>query len=253
MTQERSNDYTTGLVRELAKLPHETEWVEFKINQAEPQEVGEYISALANSAALLGKRSAYLIWGIEDETHRLVGTSFRPSSTKVGNEELENWLLRLLTPKLTFGFLETEIDGYRFVVLEVEAAYRHPASFSGQDYIRVGSYKKRLKDHPERERALWRAFERTPFEEGIARERTASEEVLQLLDYPAFFDLQQQPLPSDRDAILEALAGPFAPTLIEMAEVSTPPWLFRAWPALFPTPEALGDRNIGQTSSIEAP
>jgi len=30
MTTSRSNDYLTGLVRELCKLPRETGWVEFK-------------------------------------------------------------------------------------------------------------------------------------------------------------------------------------------------------------------------------
>ncbi len=55
MTKDRSNDFLISLIRELSKLPNETEWVEFKVNDAEPQEIGEYISALSNSAALIGK------------------------------------------------------------------------------------------------------------------------------------------------------------------------------------------------------
>jgi predicted HTH transcriptional regulator len=55
--------YLHSLVRELAKLPNETEWVEFKTNYHEPQMIGEYISALSNSAALCGKPKGYLIWG----------------------------------------------------------------------------------------------------------------------------------------------------------------------------------------------
>jgi len=54
MTTDRDNDYLAGLVREICKLPHETEWVEFKVSQSDPQTVGEYISALANGAALNG-------------------------------------------------------------------------------------------------------------------------------------------------------------------------------------------------------
>jgi predicted HTH transcriptional regulator len=45
-----------------------------------------------------------------------------------------------------------------------------------------------------------------PFEDGIALERASADEVLRLLDYPAFFDLLERPLPSDRDGILLALA-----------------------------------------------
>lgn len=41
MTTDRSTEYLAGLVRELCKLPHETEWVEFKVNNADPHETGE--------------------------------------------------------------------------------------------------------------------------------------------------------------------------------------------------------------------
>ena len=102
MTTDRDNDYLAGLVRELCKLPRETEWVEFKVNHSEPQAIGEYISALANAAALNGRAFAYLVWGVEDGAHAIVGTSFLPSATKKGNEPLETWLLRLLTPKIHF-------------------------------------------------------------------------------------------------------------------------------------------------------
>lgn len=55
MTGERTATYLQGLVRELCKLPSETEWVEFKVDNTHPQEIGEYISALANASALAGK------------------------------------------------------------------------------------------------------------------------------------------------------------------------------------------------------
>ena len=63
MTTDRPAEYLVSLVRELCKLPHETEWAEFKQSNSNPQEIGEYISALANSAALEGKAFAYLVWG----------------------------------------------------------------------------------------------------------------------------------------------------------------------------------------------
>lgn len=90
--------------------------------------------------------------------------------------------------------------------MEIGRAFRHPVRFSGQEYIRIGSYKKKLKDFPEKERKLWRAFDKTHFEDGLAAEHVSSDEVLRLLDYPAFFDLLEQPLPADRSGILEALA-----------------------------------------------
>jgi len=206
MTTDRTSEYLVGLVRELCKLPTETEWVEFKHNNDNPEEIGEYLSALANSAALHGKSSAYLVWGIDDPTHEVVGTTFVPAAKKVGNEELENWLLRLLEPKIDFHFYPVEVDGKSVVLLEIGRAFRHPVRFSGQEYIRIGSYKKKLKDFPEKERGLWRIFDKMPFEDGVAAERLPADEVLRLLDYPAYFDLLKLPLPANRDGILSELA-----------------------------------------------
>jgi hypothetical protein len=59
MTSDRPADYLASLARELCALPRETEWAEFKVNDSEPQAIGEYISALANAAALVGKAFAY--------------------------------------------------------------------------------------------------------------------------------------------------------------------------------------------------
>lgn len=207
MTFERSTDYYVSVVRNLCTLSSEEEWVEFKRNTAEPQEIGEYISALSNSAALIGKPSAYLVWGVEDGTHNLVGTSFRPSKVKVGNEDFENWLLRLLSPQVSFRFFEFEIDAHTIVLLVIEPASKQPIQFSGVEYIRVRSYKKKLKDHPEKERALWRVFENASFEDGIAAENVSSKDVFQLLNSRAHFRLLNQPFPEASESNLSALAS----------------------------------------------
>ncbi len=207
MTLDRSVERLTSLVRELCKLPGETEWVEFKGNVHLPQEIGEYISALANSAATVGKAFAYMVWGISDYDHTVVGTSFNPGAKKVGNEQLESWLLRLLNPRIHFRFFKISVGGHSVVVLEIGRAVRHPVQFKGQEYIRVGSYKKNLKDFPEQERALWRIFDKTPFEDHIAVEGISDDEVLRRLDYPAYFELLELPLPENRRGILHALAS----------------------------------------------
>lgn len=205
MTPDRKPEYLISLVNELRKLPQVTEWVEFKENNAIPQDIGEYLSALANSAALSGKAFAYLVWGIENTSHRIVGTRFSPARAKVGNEELENWLLRLLSPKIHFRFFEIEVDAHKLVLLEIGRAFRHPVQFQQQECIRVGSYKKTFKDFPEKERELWRIFDQTPFEELIAADQLGSEDILMLLDYPAYFDLLKLPLADTREGILHAL------------------------------------------------
>ena len=67
-----------ALVDRLRGLPTETEWCEFKRNHYEPQVLGEYLSALANAACLSGQARAYLVFGIDDATHTVVGTQFDP-------------------------------------------------------------------------------------------------------------------------------------------------------------------------------
>ncbi len=205
MSQE--SVYLQSLVRELIALPAETEWLELKHNNGDPQQIGEYLSALSNAAAACGKAFAYLLWGIDDESHAVLGTSFDPHAAKIGNEELESWLLRQLSPKIDFRFHTVDIDAGRVVLLQIGRAFRHPVQFAGQEHIRIGTYKKKLKDFPEKERALWRIFDDTPFEDMPALEKASVEDVLRLLDYPAYFDLLGQPLPENRDGILRALTA----------------------------------------------
>lgn len=202
----RDEQYWVSLAHELRALPRETGWLEFKHNNAEPQEIGEYISALANTAALEGKAHAYLLWGVDDATHQAIGTTFDPAHKRVGNEELESWLLRQLAPKIGFHFVQLALDGLPLVLLEIDCAYRHPVQFGGAEFIRIGSYKKRLKDFQEKERELWRVLDATPFERLPAVEKLSAEEVLKRLDYPSYFDLIDRPLPDGRAAILDALA-----------------------------------------------
>jgi ATP-dependent DNA helicase RecG len=205
MSAGRSADYLKGLVHELCKLHRETEWVEFKENNSDPHKIGEYISALANAAALEERPFAYVVWGVRDTDHQIIGTDFDPSSAKIGNEELESWLLRLLEPRLHFHFYTVRIDQHRVVLLEIARAQRQPARFDGAEFIRVGSYKKKLLSFPEKERALWRMFDQTPFEAAVARENVTDDEALALLAYPSYFKLMRMPLPEHKAAILSAL------------------------------------------------
>ena len=207
MITDRPVEYLVGLVNELRKLPQETALVEFKENNDDAQEIGEYISALANSAALAGEDYAYLLWGITDTDHLVVGTSFSPCSAKKGKEDLESWLLRLLVPRIPFHFFEIFVEGRPVVMLQIERAFLHPVQFQGQEFIRIGSYKKTLRDFPEIERALWRVFDRAPFENGTAAERVSDDDVLRLLDYSAYFDLLGSPRPESDEGILESLTS----------------------------------------------
>ncbi len=194
------------LLQRLLGLSRETEWVEWKVNDFKPDDIGEYLSALSNASALHDQDFGYIVWGIENVSLRIVGTRFRPRQERIGNEELENWLATLLAPRIDFRIHEFTAEGHPVVVFEVPPATHTPVSFKGVEYIRVGSYKKKLKEHPEKERALWATFDRTTFEQGIALSGASSEDVLGLLDYPAFFEMTSQILPDGHTSVLNRLA-----------------------------------------------
>ncbi len=193
------------LIEDLRALPKESEWVEFKVDNTNPQIIGEYISALSNSANLENKEYAYLLFGIEDETHRYIGTSFKPRKEKIGNQELENWLITQLDPKVDFKIIEGTIKDKNIVIFQIETSQNRPVAFKGIEYIRVGSYKKKLKDHPEKERRIWQKAKHISFEKELAVKNILPDKVLELLDYPSVFKLLQIPLPTNKDGIFEKL------------------------------------------------
>ncbi|RTL01440.1 MAG: transcriptional regulator [Proteobacteria bacterium] len=206
MTLERTNEYLISLLHELINLPQETEWLEFKTNKAQATNIGEYISALSNSAALKGKSHGYMIWGVDNDSHEIVGTIFDPFAEKIGNEELINWLIQRLSPRIYFCFYNVDYDGKPVIILEINSASNTPVKFTHTEFIRIGSYKKPLHDHPEVAKTLWRILDQTPFELQPAAELVNEDEILQLLDYPAFFDLINLSLPENRNGIISRLA-----------------------------------------------
>jgi ATP-dependent DNA helicase RecG len=205
LSAARSADYFVKLVQRLCAVEGEREWVEFKENNVDPQLIGEYISALSNAAALAGQSHGYLVWGVRDEDRALVGTRFEPQAARKGNEALISWLARLLEPGVEFAFHPIEVDGHAMILLEIPAATRAPVRFHQEEYIRVGSAKKKLKDYPEKERALWRLFEQASFEEGIAAEHLPPGEVLQLLNLSTFCSLTSHPVPDGYERSMELL------------------------------------------------
>ena len=189
------------LIKDLLSYVDENEWIEFKVNNSNPQEIGEYISALSNSSCLHKKKFGYVVYGIENKTKNVVGTKFNPKRKK-GNEELENWLSHSLRPRIDFEIIEGLYEGQRIVVFKIDSARTSPVKFRGVPYIRVGSYKKKLSEHPEKERKLWSILNHQIFEEEIALDRVSEAKLLELLDYPNYFSLMKRKLPENREAII---------------------------------------------------
>ncbi len=146
------------IVLDLCAMNDEQEWFEFKENWFQPETLGEYVSALSNAAAFHYKKYAYFIWGVEDENHKIVGTTFN-QYCDYNKEPYQNYLARNLSPSLNFSFEEVEIQQKRVVVLVIPAAFEIPTAFKERRYIRIGSSKCNIKDYPKREIELFKILD----------------------------------------------------------------------------------------------
>lgn len=143
---------------ELLRQPCEQGVVEFKHNLELPEEIGAYISALANTAALNGVSRAWMVWGVEDGSHKVMGTHFDPFKAKVkagSNQALIMWLQQMTQPRADFEFHEVNHPDGRVVMLEIHPARSAPVGFQNVRYIRIDSHKVKLSEHPDKEARLW--------------------------------------------------------------------------------------------------
>ena len=189
------------LINELRKLPNETQWVEFKHNNYKPAMIGQDISALANSAALYEKSCAYMLWGIDDTTHEIVGTDCNLQTLKKGNQELENWLRSLLSKNADFEFHTVPMNDNNVGVLIIYRAANQTVTFEKVDYIRVGSYTKKLNEFPALQSQLWDRIRNSKFEERYAKRDLELLDALRMIDYSTYFDIKGIPQPTDATGI----------------------------------------------------
>jgi ATP-dependent DNA helicase RecG len=194
-----------ALVDELRGHPAEMPWIEFKVNNTAPDQMAKTISALSNAARLADKHDAYMVWGIEDGTHDVVGTTFEPAAAKHGNEPLEFWLSKALDPNPNVTFNVVHHPKGRVVVLEVPAATHAPVKYDGHAYVRIGSANTRLSDNIERERDLWTRLQAYAWETAVALQYVTPEAVVEMLDVQSYFELTKTPMPGTRVKILERL------------------------------------------------
>lgn len=165
------------LLEWLIGLPRENEWVEFKLSNNNPVSIGKYISALANSAIYNDESHGFLVFGVEDKTHNIVGTSVNIDTQTKGNEALKHWLNKKLDPRINFESCRLEINGHAVEIIRIDPAYKHPVRFDGIAYIRIDESLHPLSQHPQREGAIWQAVNRFSLEDSVASHGLSEEEI----------------------------------------------------------------------------
>ena len=186
-----------NLVDKLTSLSRESEIVEFKENFHSKEEIGERISALSNSACLLKQPYAYLVFGVDDTSHKVIGTTFKSKGQMVGNEELEVWLMNRLSPKIDFRCYDFEYaDKVNIALYKIPSAENVPVKFLNESYIRINSSTRRLLNYPEKEKQIWRNETADKFLLKDAVKNLSLSDIPKFLYTEVYFDLIKIPYPS---------------------------------------------------------
>lgn len=141
-------DKYIDLLETLLSYKDEYEWLDFKENWFSKDEIGEYISAIANGAALCEKEFGYIVWGVNDATKEAVGTTVN-FNKDIDNEPYKHYLARNLTPKISFETVEFKYNEARIVMLIIPQSKSIVTKFKNEAFIRIGSSKEKLSKYPE--------------------------------------------------------------------------------------------------------
>ena len=108
-----------------------------------------------------------------------------------------------LDPRIDFEIVEFDMGDKHIAMFLIPATHNQPVEFMHHAYIRVGSITRKLQEFPEKARKIWKKGDKTTFEERIALEKVAADEVVDLLDTQSYFELLGLPYPSNRQGVVE--------------------------------------------------
>ncbi len=117
----------------------ESECVEFKeANDNFPtSDIGKYFSALSNEANLRARPAGWLVFGVRDRDHAIVGTTYRENSERL--HSLKKQIADGADPSITFREIhELDLPEGRVILFEIPAAPRGtPIAWNGHFYARA--------------------------------------------------------------------------------------------------------------------
>lgn len=154
----KDQEYSKLLDTLVSLYARENRFLEFKSNSQEADRLGKYISALSNGACLEHKECAYLFFGVEDGTLKVVGTTFSIHKEKVGSQSLELYLRQYVTPKIDFKIEEFHYNGDESLPITmfiIPAAVEEPTCYKSEPYVRVDSHVTSLKEYSDWMRSIY--------------------------------------------------------------------------------------------------
>ncbi len=200
-----TQEHLLTILNKLLKLSGESELVEFKKaeNSFSDSDLGEYFSALSNEANLKGVSCAWLVFGVDDKTHQVQGTNYKPS--KLALDAMKKKIGDQTTNRITFEEIhEIEYKGHRVVMFEIPAApHGIPVAYKGHYYGRDGSSLVAL-NIVEIERIRNQGMDAS-FEMRLAKDNLSAGEVLELLNFKKLYELIDRHVPKDTSMVLDLM------------------------------------------------
>ena len=124
----------------LRDMSAENEVVEFKEAKRDYdfRKLGKYFSALSNEANLKKVKSAWLVFGVENKKHLIVGTQYRTDRKKL--DSLKGEIAKKTNDRITFKEIyEIETSQGRVILFQIPPAPKGtPVAFEGHYYGRDG-------------------------------------------------------------------------------------------------------------------
>lgn len=191
-----------SVLTRLLALPAETEMVEFKRaeNSFSDHELGEYFSALSNEANLHEISEAWLVFGVDNKSHVVLGTNYKSSRPSL--DEMKKKIADQTTNRITFDEIyEINHEGKRVLMFLIPAAPQgFPIAYKGHYYGRDGESICALNIHEIEKIRLQHPFD--TYELQIAQSNLTKQGVLDALNYKKFFELLGKEVPQTLDAII---------------------------------------------------
>ena len=201
---EITKEEIENIIKNLRNRDSESPCVEVKETQLEKDKLGETISGIANSCLIEDREFGYILFGVKDNTWKIIGADKKLSNYKVGNQEIELYLSTLLSPSIDFKMQDDiEIEGKNISVIKISTATHTPVSYKKEIYIRIGSNVKLAKEFPERLKTLWGKTTGFDYEQTIVKENVPPQEVLKLLDYQNYYIIKELEEPVFENEIID--------------------------------------------------
>lgn len=128
------------ILENLRNLTAENEIVEFKEakNNYDFSKLGKYFSALSNEVNLKGKPFGWLVFGVKDKDHSIVGSQYRASRKDL--DSLKGEIANKTTNRISFIEIhELVLPEGRVILFQIPAAPKGlPIAFDGHYYARDG-------------------------------------------------------------------------------------------------------------------